>query len=291
MATGTAANALSLATLCEPWSAIYCHRDAHIEKDECGAPEFYTGGAKLVLLDGADAKIDPASLEQALAEGTQSDVHQVQRGVLSLTNVTELGAVYSAAEVAALCDVAKGYRLPCHMDGARFANAIVATGASPAEMTWKAGIDALSFGGTKNGLLGAEAVILFDPSKAWEFALRRKRAGHLFSKHRLLSAQMEAYLADGLWLRLAEQANRAGAALAEGLRLRQRRLLYGAEANMNFAEWDRATHAKLWDAGAVYGLWPHTAPSDGPADEVIAGRMVCSWSTAPEDVEAFLGHL
>ena len=291
VATGTAANALSLATLTDPWSAIYCHRDAHIEQDECGAPEFYTGGAKLVVLDGEDAKIPPATLEAALDAGTQSDVHQVQRGVLSLTNVTELGTVYRPNEVATLTRLAKRHGLPCHMDGARFANALVATGATPAEMTWKAGIDALSFGGTKNGLLGAEAVILFDPAKAWEFELRRKRAGHLFSKHRLLSAQMEAYLTDGLWLRLAEQANNAGAALAEGLRIRQRRLVHPTEANMVFAEWDRATHQRLREAGAVYGLWPHTAPEDGAPDELATCRMVCSWSTTADDVATVLDCL
>ena len=291
VATGTAANALSLATLSEPWSAIYCHRDAHIEQDECGAPEFYTGGAKLVVLDGEDAKITPATLKSALDAGTQSDVHQVQRGVLSLTNVTELGTVYTPEEVSALTALAKLHGLPCHMDGARFANALVATGATPAEMTWKAGIDVLSFGGTKNGLFGAEAVILFDPEKAWEFELRRKRAGHLFSKHRLLSAQMEAYLTDGLWLRLAEQANRAGATLAEGLRLRQRRLVHPTDANMVFAEWDRATHQRLWDAGAVYGLWPHTAPSTGEPSEDVMCRMVCSWPTTEADVASVLDHL
>jgi len=206
---GTAANALALATLIEPWQTIYCHTRAHIEEDECGAPEVFTGGAKLSLVPGAEAKIDPVALSETLARGTDNFVHNVQRGALSITNVTELGAVYSTAEIAELCKLSKTYNLPIHLDGARIANALVATNASPADMTWRAGIDAISLGGTKNGCLGVEAVVLFDPQKAWEFELRRKRGGHLFSKHRYLSAQMQAYLTDGLWLSLARRANDA----------------------------------------------------------------------------------
>jgi len=288
VATGTSANSLALATLVQPWSSIYCSASAHIEWDECGAPEFFTGGAKLVLIDGDHGLIDPDRLSARLAEGTQSDVHQVQRGALSLTNATELGAVYSTADIARLADMAREYCLPVHMDGARFANAIVATGATPAEMTWKAGVDALSFGGTKNGLLGVEGVIFFDPEKAWEFELRRKRAGHLFSKHRYLSAQMDAYLTDDLWLKLARSANARGAQLAEGLSTRGRSVLYRPDANMVFAEWDRATHKRLFAGGAHYYLWPHTAANDGPDDQVVACRLVCNWSTTEQDVARFL---
>ncbi len=194
VATGTAANALAMSIACPPWAAVFCHRSAHVAEDECGAPEFFTGGAKLVLVEGAHGKMTPETLAAALARTGASGVHGVQRGMLSITNVTEAGTVYSVAEVAALTALAKAQNLPVHMDGARFANALVATNASPAEMTWKAGVDILSFGGTKNGLMGVEAVVLFDPAKAWEFELRRKRGGHLFSKHRYLSAQMDAYL-------------------------------------------------------------------------------------------------
>ncbi|MDG1431187.1 MAG: aminotransferase class V-fold PLP-dependent enzyme, partial [Paracoccaceae bacterium] len=190
VATGTTANVLSLATLVQPWQAIYCHRKAHIAVDECGAPEFYTGGAKLEYVDGAHGKMTPEALETAISAQVKGDVHSVQPGALSVTNVTEAGTVYTADELTALNKLAKSHGVRTHLDGSRFGNAVVSTGSTPAELSWKAGVDVLSFGGTKNGLMGAEAVILFDPDLAWEFELRRKRGGHLFSKHRYLSAQM-----------------------------------------------------------------------------------------------------
>jgi threonine aldolase len=286
VATGTAANALALATMVPPWGAVVCHRHAHIAEDECGAPEFYAGGAKLVLVDGAHGRMVPAALEAVLAVTGASGVHGVQRGALSLTNVTEAGTVYSAAEIAALVAVAKGYGMPCHLDGARFANAIVATGASPAEMTWKAGVDVLSFGGTKNGLLGVEAVVFFDPAKAWEFELRRKRGGHLFSKHRFLSAQMEAYLEDGLWLRLAGHANAMGQRLAQGVAsVAGAALTHPAEANMVFANWAPGGHARLQAAGAVY--YDLRPMPDGRE----TARMVASWNTTEDHVDRFVATL
>ena len=288
VATGTAANSISLATIADPWSAIYCSDNAHVEWDECGAPEFYTGGAKLVVLDGPAAKIAPDVLEAKLAEGTQADVHQVQRGALSITNTTELGAVYTPAEVAALTGLAKIYGLPCHMDGARFANAVVSAGCTPAEMSWKAGIDVLSFGGTKNGCLGVEAVILFDPDKAWEFELRRKRGGHLFSKHRYLSAQMEAYLKNDLWLSLARSANEAASTLATGLKSAGLELLYPVDANMMFAQMPRLEHKRMMQAGAHYYLWPHTADMDGDGDEMVGCRIVTNWATRSDEISAFV---
>lgn len=291
VATGTAANALSLATICPPWGAIYCHDIAHIEEDECGAPEFFTGGAKLVLVPGDDARMTRDTLAEVLGRGTQTDVHQVQRGALSITNATENGAVYSPDDVAALTELARAHGLPCHMDGARFANALAASNASPAEMTWKAGIDVLSFGGTKNGCLGVEAVVLFDPAKAWEFQLRRKRAGHLFSKHRYLSAQMKAYLQDDLWLDLAARANAKAQTLAQGIVEAGHSLAHPAQANMIFATWSRAKHHKMWDAGASYYLWPHTASPDGDPDENITCRLVCNWSTTDAEIAAFVGGL
>ncbi len=294
VSTGTTANALALACLCPPWATIYCHRNAHIEEDECAAPEFYTGGAKLTLLDGADAKVDPASFRDALAFTARAGVHNVQKGALSLTNTTENGAVYSVAELSALCEIAKAHGLPAHLDGARFANAIAATGATPAEMTWKAGFDALSFGGTKNGCMGVEAVVLFNPDQAWEFELRRKRGGHLFSKHRYLSAQMEAYLKDGLWLKLATHANAMASRLSDGLVARGAVLDHPTDANAVFAKWPRAAHERLADAGAHYYPWGTPAPEKGAPEDMISARLVTSWSTTAHDVDAFLtayGHI
>ncbi len=289
VATGTTANVLSLATYVEPWQTIYCHKAAHIQMDECGAPEFYTGGAKLVLLDGDDAKFSAQSLQSAIETTPQGFVHSVQRGAVSITNATEAGAVYTPAEVAEISKVARAYDMPVHMDGARFANALVAAGCTPAEMTWKAGVDVLSFGGTKNGLLGVEAVILFDPKKAWEFELRRKRGGHLFSKHRFLSAQMQAYLQDDLWLTMAAAANASAARLSQGIMaLPSATLLHPTQANAVFAGWPRAGHRRARDAGSAYYFWPHDCSLDGPDDEILSARLVCSWSTTDQDVDKFL---
>lgn len=280
VATGTAANSLSLAIACPPWGAVFCHRQAHIEADECGAPEFYTGGAKLVLVDGAEGRMTPGALAAAIAR-TGGSVHGVQRGAVSITNTTEAGTVYAPAAVAALCVAADD--LPCHMDGARFANALVATGAAPADMTWRAGIDILSFGGTKNGLLGVEAVVIFDPSKAWEFELRRKRAGHLFSKHRYLSAQMLAYLTDDLWLTLARDANAMAQRMAAGLAAAGIACDHPVEANILFPRLPRAAHERLQAAGAAY--YPMESLAD---DRQTLARLVCSWSTTEAEVDGFL---
>lgn len=279
VATGTAANALAIATHCPPWGAVFCHAHAHIAEDECGAPEFYSG-AKLALVPGENGKITPATLADALGKVGESGVHGVQRGMLSLTNVTEAGTVYSPSEINALTALAKAKGLPCHLDGARFANALVASGATPAEMTWKAGIDVLSLGGTKNGCLGVEGVVLFDPAKAWELELRRKRAGHLFSKNRFLAAQMEAYLTDGLWLRLARQANATAERLRQGMRAKGA-TIPECTANMLFPDWHEGTHERLEAAGAVYYRFP--APQG-----CERARLVTSWSTTEEDVDRFL---
>lgn len=283
--TGTAANALSLAIYSQPWSAIFAHPDAHIAVDECGAPEFYTNGAKMIGVDGPQGKMTPASLAQALGRIGESGVHGVQRGMLSITNLTEAGSAYTPAEIAALTALAKAKGLPCHLDGARFANALVATGATAAEMTWRAGIDVVSFGGTKNGCMGVEAVVLFDPARAWEFELRRKRAGHLFSKHRFLSAQFEAYLTDDLWMRLATQANAMGARLAAGVvTLPGARLKHPAPANMMFPEWPVGTNDRAFAKGAMF--YPMPAPSG-----LEGARLVSSWSTTTAEVDGFLDAL
>lgn len=283
--TGTAANALSLAIYSQPWSAIFAHPDAHIAVDECGAPEFYTNGAKMIGVDGPQGKMTPASLAQALGRIGESGVHGVQRGMLSITNLTEAGTAYTPAEIAALTALAKAKGLPCHLDGARFANALVATGATAAEMTWQAGIDVVSFGGTKNGCMGVEAVVLFDPARAWEFELRRKRAGHLFSKHRFLSAQFEAYLTDDLWMRLATQANAMGARLAAGVvTLPGARLKHPAPANMMFPEWPVGTNDRAFAKGAMF--YPMPAPSG-----LEGARLVSSWSTTTAEVDGLLDAL
>lgn len=285
VATGTAANALSIALCAPPWSAVLMHEDAHAMQDECGAPEFYSGGAKLVGVPGAHGRITPQTLAPVLARVGSGGVHGVQKGMLSLTNVTEAGTVYTPAEIAALAGMARDAGMPVHLDGARFANALVATGATPAQMTWAAGVDVLSLGGTKNGCLGVEAVVLFDPAKAWEFQLRRKRAGHLFSKHRFLSAQMAAYLEDGVWLRLAAQANAMGARLVQGLaRVPGASLQHPAPANMLFPALPPGTNGRAAARGAVY--YPMPAP-----DGMEGARFVASWSTTAEDVDALVAAL
>lgn len=285
VATGTVANSLAIALTCPPWGAVFCHQYAHIAEDECGAPEFYTNGAKLILVPGVHGKMTPDGLAYALGNVGESGVHGVQRGMLSITNVTEAGTVYIPSEIAALTALARAKGMPCHLDGARFANALVATGATAAEMTWKAGIDLVSFGGTKNGLMGVEAVVIFDPAKAWEFELRRKRGGHLFSKHRYLSAQMQAYLTDDLWLRLATQANAMGARMAAGLTtLNSAALTHPVQANMIFANWEPGGHARAQGAGAIY--YPFR-----PVDGRETARLVASWSTTEQDVDGFLAAL
>ncbi len=288
VATGTAANSIALGTLAQPWETIFCTKLSHINEDECNAPEFYSG-AKLTMVPDENAKMTPATLT-ATIEGEQTrGVHGPQRGPVSITQVTEKGTVYTVEELKALTDVAKSFGLTTHLDGARFANAIVTLGCTPAEMTWKAGIDCVCFGGTKNGLMGVEAVIFFDPKHAWEFELRRKRGAHLFSKHRYLSAQMEAYLTNNLWHELATQANASGQRLADGLRATNAVTFpYQPEANLMFFEATRALHQKVRAAGAEYYLM---SPLEGDADEIVMGRLVCDWSVGADGVDAFLAAL
>ncbi|WP_406721096.1 low specificity L-threonine aldolase [Thioclava litoralis] len=289
--SGTAANALSCALLTRPWEAIFCHRNAHIEEDECGAPEFFTDGAKLVLVEGEDAKMEPQALRDKIRH-TGAAIHNIKRGMVSITNATEFGTVYTVDEVKALCDVAREFDLPVHMDGARFANAVVRLGCSPADLTWKAGVDVLSFGGTKNGCMGVEAVVVFDPARAQEFEIRRKRSGQLMSKHRYLAAQMMAYLYGDLWLLLARQANAMARKLADGLAsLPEVRMLHPTQANAVFVAMPRHLHQKLHDHGAYYYFWPFDQDLEGDAEEVLSARLVCSWSTTTPEIETFLGLL
>ncbi|SMX40403.1 threonine aldolase family protein [Maliponia aquimaris] len=295
VATGTAANALSLATLCAPFQTVFCSEKAHIHEDECNAPEFYTGGAKLTLVRGGDV-MTPAALRRAIEGEGNRGVHGPQRGPVSITNVTEGGNVYSVEEMGALCGVAREFGLPVHLDGARFANACVALGCSPAQMTWKAGVDIAVFGGTKNGLMDAEAVLIFDPdtpassgfTRAQEFELRVKRAGHLYSKHRYVAAQMLAYLEDDLWRDLAARANARCAALATGLEALGLEIVNKSRANMLFFRAPLRAHQAAQAAGAVYHLWGNP-PADPEA--LATARLVCSWSTTEDEVADLLAAL
>lgn len=292
VATGTAANALSAGLVCPPWGAIYCHAEAHVEVDECGAPEFYIGGGKTAPVAGDHGRITPEALAARMAQTPQGGVHHIQHGMLSLTNLTEAGTFYRPGEVASLTAPARAAAMRTHMDGARFANAVVGANARPADLTWRAGIDVLSFGGTKNGCMGVEAVLLFDPALAWPFELRRKRGAHLFSKHRFLSAQMAAYLADDLWLDLAGHANRMAARLAAGLAaLPGGSLVHPCQGNIVFAAFPRELHRKATAAGAHYYLWPFDQTLDGDGATALSARFVCSWSTTEADVDGFLALL
>jgi threonine aldolase len=277
VATGTAANALALASVTPVWGAIYCHEASHVQTDECGAPEFFAGGAKLLPLAGADAKLAPAAIEAAMIE--RGVVHHVQPAAISISQATEAGTVYQANEIAALAAVARRHGLALHMDGARFANAVAALGCRPADLAWRAGVDVLSLGATKNGALAAEAVVFFDPAKADGFAYRRKRGGHLFSKMRFLSAQLDAYLADGLWLRNARHANAMAGRIAAGLAaLPGARLRHPVEANEVFVELPEAAIAALDAAGFGFYRW------GGDASRTL--RLVTAFDTLIGDVEA-----
>jgi threonine aldolase len=234
VSSGTAANCIGLASLVKPWGSILCHPDSHINNDECGAPEAFTGGSKLVTVPGKDGKIDPYALRAAVRRKA-GDVHSVQPSVVSISQPTESGSVYTIDELRELSKIAKDAGLRVHMDGARFANALVHLGVSPAEMTWKSGIDILSFGMTKNGAMTVDVIISFDPTLAFELAFRQKRSGQLASKMRFHTAQIEAYLANGLWLRNARHANDLALRLAAGLEsISRAEVIQEPEANILF---------------------------------------------------------
>lgn len=288
---GTAANSLILATLSQPWETVFCHTVAHIHEDECNAPEFYSGGTKLTLVPGPEAKMTAENLRRSILAEETRGVHGPQRGPVSLTQATERGTIYSLKEIQEISATAEEFGLPVHMDGARFANAVQSLGCSAAEMTWKSGVDAVTFGGTKNGLMAVEAVIFFNPKYAWEFELRRKRGAHLFSKHRFLAAQMQSYLAGDLWLDMAKKSNDASARLIQGLKqIPEVQIDFEPQANIIFAQWPRAAHQRLHAAGAQYYVMAgdHTT---GPSDELLPARLVTDWSTTPENVDKFLDIL
>jgi threonine aldolase len=271
--SGTAANSLAIATLCPPWGTVLCHEEAHIERDECGAPEFFSG-AKLTLIKGAGAKITPDALSAALSI-YQPMVHMVQPRVLSLTQATELGCVYTPADVAALSTIARARGMTTHMDGARFANALVHLGCAPADVTWRVGVDVLCLGATKNGALAAEAVVFFNPDHVADFEYRRKRAGHLLCKSRYVSAQLLAYIETGLWQRNAARANALAQRLAQAA---GPLLLHPVEANELFLQLDAPRIASLRAQGFDFYDW-------GAADSGEV-RLVVSWDQDEGEVDA-----
>lgn len=281
VATGSAANALALSVMTPPFGAIYCHRESHINVDECGAPEFYTGGAKLITLLGSDGKIHSADLAAVLASSGAGVVHHVQPAAVSITQATEAGTVYSLDEIHAIAEVTRSHDLYLHVDGARFANAVVSLGCSPADVTWRAGVDVLCFGATKNGAMAAEAVVFFNQTLAKTFGYRRKRGGHLFSKMRFLSAQLEAYLKDDLWVRNADHANQMARKLAQGLvGLPGVKLCYPVEANEIFIELPEAVIQGLLADGFYFYRW-------GGQDSTTI-RLVTAFNTKEIDVTDFI---
>jgi threonine aldolase len=285
--TGTAANALALAHVSPPWGAVFTHAEAHIETDECGAPEFFGGGLKLVGLPGVGCKLDPATLRAALVEYAGHAPHQVVPSALSISQVSEAGTIYRPDEVAALAEIARARSMRVHMDGARLGNALVRLNASAAEATWKAGVDVLSFGATKGGALAAEAVVFFDRALADAMGERRKRGGHLLSKHRFLAAQFQGFLAQDCWLRLARHANAMADRLAAGLAAAGLAPVWPVEANLVFVIIPKSLDARLRAAGASYYV-RHTASlpagvTIGP-DRMLV-RLVTSFATRQAEVD------
>lgn len=286
--TGTAANALGLSAITPPYGAIYCHPDSHIYVDECCAPEFFSSGAKLFpMANRGDGKIGVAEFEAALEHFMPGFFHHPQPATLSISQLSELGTAYTPEETGALAELCKSHDLAFHLDGARFANAVASTGCHPADLTWRAGVDVMSFGGTKNGALMAEAVIFFDPPRAQEFRYLLKRGGQVFSKSRFLAAQMEAMLTDGLWLKLAGHANQMAQMMADGICKRDKEALVASvEGNEVFACLSNAVAAKLSAAGARYYPWPA-----GNKNGLNAYRFVTSFATQESEVGAFLDCL
>ena len=284
--TGTMANALALAQVSPQWGVVFCHAESHIATDECGAVEFHGGGLKLVGLAGDGAKMKPEILQAALAGYGGHSPHQLIPAALSITQASEAGTNYRTDEIATLCEIAHARSLAVHMDGARFANALVRLNASPAQMTWRSGVDVLSFGATKGGAQAAEAVVFFDPARAAFFGERRKRAGHLLSKHRFIAAQFSAYLEDDRWLTFARHANAMADRLAAKLTAAGLQPVWPVEANLVFVVLPRALDAKLQAAGANYYVRSSESLDIG-ADNVLV-RLVTSFATEGEDIERFV---
>jgi threonine aldolase len=289
--TGTGANALALAALTPPWGAVVCHEESHVIDDECGAPEMFTGGAKLVGIPGEGGRISRAGLAEALDRLPPGVAKTTPATALSLSQVTEAGTLYPLAEIAALSGMAHARGLKVHLDGARFANAMVALDCSPAQMTWQAGVDVVSFGATKNGCLACEAVLFFDPALAESFAYRRKRSGHTLSKGRLLGAQMAAYLEGGHWIDNARHANAAAARLRSGLeRLAGVRFPWPTQANELFMVVPHGVAEALSRAGIIFAPWSSRSlpPGFDVRDDEKFLRAVTSFATTDSDVEIVL---
>jgi len=277
---GTAANSLALASMCQSYHSILCHETAHIEVDECGAPEFFSNGTKVLLMSGANGKVDTAEIERMVKKRT--DIHYPKPRAISLTQATELGTVYSPDELKAIWAKAKAHGLKMHMDGARFANAVAALGCAPKEITWQAGVDVLCFGGTKNGIPVGEAVVFFDRELAREFDYRCKQAGQLASKMRFISAPWVGMLKDGIWLKHAAHANAMAALLEEKIRaLPEVKFMFPRQANAVFAELPR----RAIDGLKAKGWKFYTFIGQGGC------RLMCAWDTQPADVEAFAADL
>ena len=283
--SGTAANALALSQLVPPFGAIYCYEAAHIVTDEAGAPGFFSGGAQLVGFPAADGKIRPEQLTQAVAYAEELGIHHVKPGAVTVTQATEWGTVYGLQEIAAIGQAARRHALPVHMDGARFANALAHLQCTPAEATWKCGVDVLSLGATKNGALGADAVVFFDASMARDFERRRKRAGHLMSKLRFVSAQLLAYFKNGLWLENARHANAMATRMARGLEsVPGAKLMHPVEANELFVVLPEETVDGLEGQGFYFYRWPLRQPQSG-----VSIRLVTCFATSGADVDDFIG--
>ena len=277
---GTAANSLALASLCQSYHSVICHELAHVETDECGGPEFFSNGSKLLTVRGEGGKLTPEAVLETITR--RSDIHFPKPRVVTLTQATEVGTVYRPAEVAAIAELAHAHGLRVHMDGARFCNAAAALGAAPAEITWRAGVDVLCFGGTKMGLPVGEAVVFFDRRLSEDFAWRCKQAGQLASKMRFLSAPWLGLLEGGAWLRHAAHANAMAQRLAAGLAgIPGARLLFPVEANGVFVALPDAVQQGLRDRGWRF----YTFIAAGGA------RLMCAWDTQPESVDALLADL
>ncbi|MFN3508355.1 MAG: threonine aldolase family protein [Allorhizobium sp.] len=290
VSTGTAANSLALASVAKAGGVSFCHADAHVNADEGGAPEFLTGGTRLFGVEGAEGKIDPKALETAISRFEPASPHHGRAMAVTVTQATEVGTVYSLDELDAITAVAKARNLPIHMDGARFANALVALDASPAEMTWKRGIDMLSFGGTKNGCWCAEAIVFFDPDMAADMPFLRKRSAQLFSKSRFISAQFEAYLDGNLWLDLARHSNAMADRLRLGLSAKNTaRLAWKTTANEVFVVIEKSSADRAREKGARFHPWQ--APqgwSPLPNENETLVRLVTSFATTEDEVDQFI---
>jgi threonine aldolase len=292
VATGTAANALALASISRPGGVTFCHREAHVIADECGAPQWFTDGARLFPVDGPEGKMSPDNLRHAIARYPSGAVHQGQAMAVTITQATETGSVHSLNEIHAISEIARQNSLPLHMDGARFANALVSFQCTPAEMTWKQGVDILSFGGTKNGCWCAEALIFMNPDDAKQLPFLRKRAGQLFSKSRFIAAQFDAYLNNDLWLDLARHANAMTQTLAAEINnSKKMRLAWQPQANEVFVIMKQARMHKLQASGAALYDWhpPHGTQSLIESDEVLV-RLVTNFATTAQEVRQFAEH-